>query len=627
MMTLFPVPYEDELLYSILARYRIYSGNISLKSTLDDIYGYRNVTAVMDLPSHIDRIITNMPIGSKYSAEELVDKYTLYPLYSAFLPPEDAEIIKKYMKADKGGSIYNKIGLMASSISLNQYFKFCPHCIKEDIEKYGELYWHRLHQIPGVLVCHKHIVLLHDSQLPIRGFNKHEYKNASLDICTINNRVLECSDRVLEHLVNLAIDSEALLNKEFPNKPLQWFREQYINRLIDFGYASINGSVRQKNLLTDFVDYYGDNLLTILQSEINIDSEHTWLTEMLRKKSKTTHPIRHLLLMKFLNISIDDLFNNKFEYKPFDKGPWPCLNPASEHFRQMTVKNLKIKYGNDSKSPLGIFECSCGFSYMRTGPDTKGLDKYKITKIIAFGPVWENRLRELSEKKLSLRETARQLQVDPATIKKYTKKLGFQTFWKERSNEVLGCTDTKVNINEIDKRSIYRQKWLDLRKSYPEKSKTELRSMDRALYTWLYRNDREWLNDNSPNLITKTNTNQRVDWKQRDEVIFDKAVEVVNEILKTSRKPKRITIGLIGSMIGERSLLEKHLNKMKKTKEYLEQVTQNISDYQITRIQWAIKELQEDGQELQLWRIYRKAGIRQEYQESLKKYILGMIEK
>jgi hypothetical protein len=79
------MPYEDELLYSILARYRIHSGNIGLKSALDDIYGDRNVTAVMDLPSHLDRIITNMPIDSKYSAEELIEKYTLYPFYTAFL--------------------------------------------------------------------------------------------------------------------------------------------------------------------------------------------------------------------------------------------------------------------------------------------------------------------------------------------------------------------------------------------------------------------------------------------------------------------------------------------------------------------------------------------------------------
>jgi len=58
--------------------------------------------------------------------------YSLYPFYAAFIPPKRASEIKDYMKGDKGGSVYNKIGLMASSITLNEYFKFCPECLKED---------------------------------------------------------------------------------------------------------------------------------------------------------------------------------------------------------------------------------------------------------------------------------------------------------------------------------------------------------------------------------------------------------------------------------------------------------------------------------------------------------------
>lgn len=628
MMTFFPMHYEDELLYSILARYRIHSGNIGLKSALDDIYGDRNVTAVMDLPSHLDRIITNMPIDSKYSAEELIEKYTLYPFYTAFLPPESAEKIKEYMIGDKGGSIYNKVGLMASSISLNQYFKFCPQCIKEDMKRYGELYWHRIHQVPGVLVCPKHKEFLHDSKAPVRGFNKQEYRNASLDVCTINNGLLKYSDKVLEHLVNLAMDAEVLLNKRFPNRSLEWFREQYINRLMDFGYANINSNVRQKKLLTDFVDYYGDDLLIILQSGINTNSEHTWLTNIFRKKSKTTHPIRHLLVMRFLNISLEELFSNRLEYKPFGNGAWPCLNPAAEHFREMTIKNLKIKYGNDSKSPLGIFECSCGFCYMRNGPDAEESDRYRITKIIDFGCVWENKLRELTENKLSLRETARILRVDPATIKKYAKRLGLTTYWEERSK----VTDNIVNLGEViisnnDNQKNYRERWLELVKQYPEKSKTELRSIDKKVYIWLYRNDKDWLNENSPKYKPICDVNLRVDWYERDIEVFAKVKKAVNDITNAKEKTTRITVSSIGSKIGLRSLLEKHISKLPETKAFLENTVESVRDYQIRRIKYAIKELQKEGDDLQLWRIYRKAAIRKEYQDGLESIILEFINK
>ena len=626
MMTFFPVPYEDELLYSILGRYHIRSGNISIKATLQDVFSKNSVTAVVDLPSHINRIIDNMPVGNQYTADYLVDKHTLYSFYSAFLPPENALKIKQYMKGDKGGSIYNKIGLMASSVSLNQYFKFCPQCIKEDMGKYGELYWHRVHQIPGVLVCPKHKIPLYDSQVPVRGFNKHEYKTASSDNCKISNEKTNYPDEILEKMIILARDIDFLLNNIFANKTLEWFRDQYLNRLKELGFANINGRIKQKDLLKNFVDYYGHKFLKLLQSDIDIYSDCNWLTDILRRKNKTSHPIRHLLLIRFLNISIEDLFNLKLEYKPFGHGPWPCLNPAADHFLKSVVTDIKIKYGVDSKSPLGIFTCSCEFSYMRTGPDTEEGDKYKITKTLAFGSVWEAKLKELIEMKLSLRETARQLQVDPATIKKYAKKLGLKTYWQERSP----VTDEKIDntentVNENDKQKIYRQGWLDLMRQYPNKSKTELRRINGALYTWLYRNDREWLNRNSPQFRATVNINSRVDWEQRDEEILDRVKAAVAEMLATDRKPQRITISAVGSKAGIRPLLEKHLNKLPKTKAYLEEHTESIRDYQLIRIKWAIQELQNEGRELQLWRIYKLAGIRQEYEEGLKEEILKLI--
>ena len=36
--------------------------------------------------------------------------------------------------------------------------------------------------------------------------------------------------------------------------------------------------------------------------------------------------------------------------------------------------------------------------------------------------------------------------------------------------------------------------------------------MNNRLYSWLYRNDREWLNKNAPNPVKSTAINDRVDW-------------------------------------------------------------------------------------------------------------------
>ncbi|MBP1863665.1 mRNA-degrading endonuclease HigB of HigAB toxin-antitoxin module [Clostridium tetanomorphum] len=619
MMAFFPIPHEDELLYSILARYRVYSGNVSLKSTLDDIYGHRNVTAVMDLPSNINRIIANMPLGNQYDANELIQKYTLYPFYAAFIPPKRANEIKDYMKEDKGGSIYNKIGLMASSIRLNEYFKFCPECVKEDQERFGELYWHRIHQISGVFVCPKHKVLLQDSKIPVRGFNKHEYVAATVNNCNNSRGITNITDDMHQKLNLIAQDIEALLNTEHENKEIEWFIDQYANILMEKGLANINRKIKQKELLTSFVNYYGDKLLILLQSYIDIHSDQNWLSDLVRRKNKTSHPIRHLLFIRFLGITIDDLFNKKIEYKPFGDGPWPCLNVASTHYLKDAIVDVNIKHNADSKKPLGTFRCSCGFIYSRTGPDIENDDRYKISKIKVYGPIWEEKLKELAEKRLSLRETARQLNADPATIKKYVDKLDIRTYWENRTVENI--KDDKVrDITMIEENNLQlkQNEWLSLKKKYPSKSRTELRKLNPALYSWLYRNCKEWMEKNSPIKQEPSSVTSRINWQERDNEILLRVTEVVEEIMNSEEKPERITISLIGSKLGIRSLIEKHLSKLSRTKKCLEENIESTKDFQIRRIEWAIKELKLQGKELKPWKIYRMAGIRIEHYEELK---------
>ena len=141
--------------------------------------------------------------------------------------------------------------------------------------------------------------------------------------------------------------------------------------------------------------------------------------------------------------------------------------------------------------------------------------------------------------------------------------------------------------------------------------------MNKSLYIWLYRNDRDWLNENSPNKKRTINKNTRVDWDNRDRELLSKVKEVVDEILDSKEKPIRITISLVGSKLGIKSMIEKHLDKMPLTKEYLDEKKESIRDFQIRRIDWAVRELENKGEDLKSWKIFRKAGIRKEYQEEL----------
>jgi len=622
MMTFFPVPYEDEVLYSVLARYHVRSGNTSYKATMKDLFGSTSVTAVMDLPSNIQNLVNNMPLNSRYTEEYLIKSHTLFPFYSAFLPPKRAEQVFESMKGDNGGSIYSRTGIMASSITLNSYFIFCPVCAKEDKLQYGELYWHRVHQIPGVLVCPKHYVPLYNSQVPVRGYNKHEYKAAGEENCVEPDTAVKYSDDIFEKLIRLAEDAQALLNSDFEKRDIEWYKEQYLAKMMEMGFATSNGKVHQKEFIKEFINYYSEKYLDIVQSRVHVDNDSNWLMDMLRKKNKTAHPIRHLLLSRFLDILLSDLFHKKMEYKPFGDGPWLCLNAAAEHYLRPVVSDLKISYSIDSKCPVGTFSCTCGFVYTRSGPDESEDARYQFGRIKRFGQVWEERLKELVNQKLSLRETARLLGVDTNTVKKYAKKLGLTTYWEKRS-ESDGVYDNEGNSYSsmnLDK-DYYRENWNELRKQYPEMGKTQLRMVDKALFAWLYRNDREWLNQNSPDKKVANAVNSRVDWNQRDNEILSQVKGIVDKMMNSDEKPERITISLIGRKLGIRGLLQKHLDKLQKTKAYPDSVIETNHDFRLRRIRWAVKELEKEGEELTQWRIFRKAGIREEYKVELKKVV------
>ena len=88
--------------------------------------------------------------------------------------------------------------------------------------------------------------------------------------------------------------------------------------------------------------------------------------------------------------------------------------------------------------------------------------------------------------------------------------------------------------------------------------------------------------------------------------------------LLNADKPARITLSRIGKTIGLLALLEKHLDLMPLTKAYLKSVAESVEDFQIRRIKWAIKLLDECGEEIQRWKVIRVAGLRENVSERVK---------
>ncbi|RFT67618.1 hypothetical protein D0U04_07540 [Bacillus clarus] len=60
VLTLFPMPYPGELVYSMFVRYPIRSGNRNTSQTAKDIFHTVYAIAAYDLPTHLERVANNI---------------------------------------------------------------------------------------------------------------------------------------------------------------------------------------------------------------------------------------------------------------------------------------------------------------------------------------------------------------------------------------------------------------------------------------------------------------------------------------------------------------------------------------------------------------------------------------
>ena len=168
MLGFFPDPYPDELFYSLCARFSERMSYTTLRQVVEELFGDGQVIAAVAFPSHLDQLVARLPPGSGYSATSLIADHTLLPFFGPFLPPTRLMRLRADMRGKRGPSLHMRSGVMASTVPLPSALRYCPCCVEEDRTRFGETYWHRLFQLPGVQICPVHQVWLEESSIEIR---------------------------------------------------------------------------------------------------------------------------------------------------------------------------------------------------------------------------------------------------------------------------------------------------------------------------------------------------------------------------------------------------------------------------------------------------------------------------
>lgn len=175
----FPMPHQDELLYSALARCRVHLGLDSQKELLRQHFSDPWVAATTDLPNHLGKLLRNIgrPLG--LDAALLVRRHTLFPLYAPFITPERRGRLEKAMVGDGESGTLGLSGVTTAAVKWPPWLRFCPICLAEIYARHGEYYWRREWQVIGANACLEHLCRLLDSCVPFRRRSRYDFQAAS----------------------------------------------------------------------------------------------------------------------------------------------------------------------------------------------------------------------------------------------------------------------------------------------------------------------------------------------------------------------------------------------------------------------------------------------------------------
>ena len=163
MLTYFPTPYPGEWWYSVLCRYHVRSGHSKYATTIRELYGGRPMVHGRLIPGgDCAAILSNLPPGV-LSIDDVLANHTLLPYYTRFFAEDKKQQVWEALRAGRGSGITSVRTQMPDG---TEGLKYCPICYLLDTEKYGEPFWHRVHQIPLLGYCPMHKIPL--VTLPIK---------------------------------------------------------------------------------------------------------------------------------------------------------------------------------------------------------------------------------------------------------------------------------------------------------------------------------------------------------------------------------------------------------------------------------------------------------------------------
>ncbi|MFX2101665.1 TnsD family Tn7-like transposition protein [Acinetobacter baumannii] len=328
----FPMPYQHELIYSTVARAGTRLALDSPKQLLDEVFENRKVIATVDLPCHLNAIIYQFP-NHQFTVQDIAYQHTLFPIYAPFVPEKRRQQCLKWMADISQGSIHLALGINASRIPPIHKLRYCPQCLAEQLDKYGEYYWFRLWQIQGAC-CIQHGQLI-DSELDLRSLHRHDFLVPSHQSCPKTEQTIANPDDIF--ITSKLLELLTLPPSESPSYE-QW-------TMFYYELARQNACIRGKNqilherILERITVRWSKKFLE-QYCLADLTSETSWLHHIFRKHRKSFSYLEHIITIEALinrEWSFAEILNQVHSFRKINQDNH--VNVPNSHLTDLTIKN------------------------------------------------------------------------------------------------------------------------------------------------------------------------------------------------------------------------------------------------------------------------------------------------
>jgi len=484
---------DDELIYSVIARYGAMLGQGDGRTLTREFFGSPTNSTAVDLPGGMGQFASRLP--EAMDPMVLIQGHTLFPYMFRFAPAELASRARDWLLGGEGKRP-PRVGVTAAAFEMPDHLILCPACARADADG-GISAWRRTHQIPGVLVCPLHGVALHASQVARQG-----RRGAAAFVALTPEVVRDAVPCTVTRdqkrdLLDFAQGSARLLDLPAAECDLVWFQHRLRELLRAFRWSRAPSLIASADLAAAFTrDAAVRNLMVAIEVRWTDGQIATALNRLLYREQVAKHPLLVLIVLRLAGATIEDLLAPapmkpepggrvpEVRTKPGTRDDLPCGNPACGLHQGPVVFQPAVLA---TEVPFHARCPACGFTYSWSPR------RPRTAAVVETSPSWDGLLAEtLSDPGVSLRAAARRLEVAPTTVMRHARRLGlWRPEWKDRP---------KVRLNQATKPARllarHRETWIAYTASGVRVPVKQMLQPTFAAYRYLMQYDRQWMREN-----------------------------------------------------------------------------------------------------------------------------------